>query len=1090
MMKVSKRLITLLLALAMLAGMCTALAADGSEKVKLRSTGVMVRHYITYSYGNGDPIDSTKALPGENYNAWLAMSDADKRAVTKWYSGFYSQMQTQFGYSGAKDMLEFANENSGWKDAGDTLRSRLAARNYPALYAFYGDPDSPNPSPVNLDDGTYTGLTGHTASEWEQFQSDTNDFNVAYTEGLEAWRRLINLKQAQTNTAVTAVSSGLIDIILDNMIPPKDLGSLKDAAKGFIDKGLGVSDGLKSFAKKYTGVAWLTGEDRRIDAAEAAKAIEMYWKLMAAWEDYAQAGMITCQRMQEDLKAQWGDLLALDERRAAEEEQVKAKRQAAIENAKYKDAVYLSTYREPPIDTTRQEGESDSEYHSRLRQAAVEWALPIARQTEESYVSLRGAWQPYLNDRNIDDTLNPDISGILDVEEGTYEPRALWGQLDGMMSVLFKDFKAAYINEFKYAKWFNRHFAREDYKNSMEQLETIWEQAITKMEARAQEADRIAAAWDDLTRSFPADVQPLRNVYYSLSEGTSFYGDWGSSFFFDYFDEMFKRDMVFIQNRRDEFLDRAESSRRDAEVLRQELDDFRQKRKEFEANKRLQWQVFKEAEDDMNVAMASICRNVESLRALRRTFPAYLTALTGAFDVNVGDHAINNRNSWKLWTDYFEGKTEAQQRALATDIISQIDDIPIDETYYIEQIDSARAVIRAAAKTTHYKYYQYINCFLSDNELQNLRDLFGDFETYPELVEKYSLNDYIGGNMEFKGRIIYGDYRDESHTTRYEIDYAYWVQALLDDLQGYNSYMTQMRQLYADVLKQKGTWMRYAAQGAWDSDIDAAVKKYNTILASAKGGEQKSGSKVYSWGSFAWWNVSDYYNDKIKPVIDDVRKVYDKTTAYKELLRLDRGPTLMDDGDLNLSVGETAKLTVTYDPVDATIRDLYWESSDNEVARVDENGVVTALAPGEVAIKAIAADSPENYDISVDFAVTVTADGFDSLAEAVADRDELWCLVSPRLTIKGNTVSASGVVVFNSEEDGGASVALLCAVYDGDRFLGSDVVTAEPLAGVGASFRAEVTLDNAPQDPVMKVFLVGDVDMIPLEGFDALVIEQ
>ncbi len=64
---------------------------------------------------------------------------------------------------------------------------------------------------------------------------------------------------------------------------------------------------------------------------------------------------------------------------------------------------------------------------------------------------------------------------------------------------------------------------------------------------------------------------------------------------------------------------------------------------------------------------------------------------------------------------------------------------------------------------------------------------------------------------------------------------------------------------------------------------------------------------------------------------------------------------LTPDGG-TLVVGETRQLTATVTPADATIRKLYWTSSNTDVATVDQNGRVTTLDEGDVTITAKATD--------------------------------------------------------------------------------------------------------------------------------------
>jgi hypothetical protein len=64
----------------------------------------------------------------------------------------------------------------------------------------------------------------------------------------------------------------------------------------------------------------------------------------------------------------------------------------------------------------------------------------------------------------------------------------------------------------------------------------------------------------------------------------------------------------------------------------------------------------------------------------------------------------------------------------------------------------------------------------------------------------------------------------------------------------------------------------------------------------------------------------------------------------------------IDGGTAITEEGGTLQLTVTVLPVDATNAAVTWASSDDDVATVDANGLVTAVANGTVTITATAAD--------------------------------------------------------------------------------------------------------------------------------------
>ena len=58
----------------------------------------------------------------------------------------------------------------------------------------------------------------------------------------------------------------------------------------------------------------------------------------------------------------------------------------------------------------------------------------------------------------------------------------------------------------------------------------------------------------------------------------------------------------------------------------------------------------------------------------------------------------------------------------------------------------------------------------------------------------------------------------------------------------------------------------------------------------------------------------------------------------------------LNKGRLSLKAGESVQLEAVFNPKDTTNTKCYWYSEDEAVARVDENGLVTAVAPGKTVI--------------------------------------------------------------------------------------------------------------------------------------------
>lgn len=79
------------------------------------------------------------------------------------------------------------------------------------------------------------------------------------------------------------------------------------------------------------------------------------------------------------------------------------------------------------------------------------------------------------------------------------------------------------------------------------------------------------------------------------------------------------------------------------------------------------------------------------------------------------------------------------------------------------------------------------------------------------------------------------------------------------------------------------------------------------------------------------------------------------------------------EGENSFAVGEKSMLSAVFNPVDAIVPSAEWESSNPQVAKVDGNGIVTALTPGstQIAVKA-KTYSKDTYVNGLPFTVSVT----------------------------------------------------------------------------------------------------------------------
>lgn len=113
-------------------------------------------------------------------------------------------------------------------------------------------------------------------------------------------------------------------------------------------------------------------------------------------------------------------------------------------------------------------------------------------------------------------------------------------------------------------------------------------------------------------------------------------------------------------------------------------------------------------------------------------------------------------------------------------------------------------------------------------------------------------------------------------------------------------------------------------------------------------------TKIYYAGTQEAWAE---FAQSVVP--DGVEVVYGRTSeiVLKEIT--------LDKAEAEISIGEQLQLTVTFEPVDATNKNVTWTSSDEEVAVIDEYGQVTALSPGVADITATTEDGEHSATCTV-----------------------------------------------------------------------------------------------------------------------------
>ena len=206
-----------------------------------------------------------------------------------------------------------------------------------------------------------------------------------------------------------------------------------------------------------------------------------------------------------------------------------------------------------------------------------------------------------------------------------------------------------------------------------------------------------------------------------------------------------------------------------------------------------------------------------------------------------------------------------------------------------------------------------------------------------------------------------------------------------------------------------------------------------------------------------------------------------------EVIRLVSKITL-DKTEADVIEGKTLQLTATVEPTDADNTKLTWASSDEAVATVDENGLVTAVSKGTATITASATDGSGvkaecavrvlrliteitlnptektlNEGTSFKIEATVLPEGADLTALAWASSDESVATVNENGVV---TALRAGTTTITAYATDGSEVKAECVVtvkaVEVVYTLTLDMKTIDLTAGQSATLKAE-TSDNVPE---------------------------
>ncbi|MCQ3035706.1 MAG: Ig-like domain-containing protein [Bacilli bacterium] len=158
-------------------------------------------------------------------------------------------------------------------------------------------------------------------------------------------------------------------------------------------------------------------------------------------------------------------------------------------------------------------------------------------------------------------------------------------------------------------------------------------------------------------------------------------------------------------------------------------------------------------------------------------------------------------------------------------------------------------------------------------------------------------------------------------------------------------------------------------EGEFDDTLVLSFKDEG--LANVEKTEVKSGEAIYITG------IKEGTTELIATAKGDSSK--SKSLPLTILPREDVNPVKgvsLDKSEATLNIGETLQLTATLDPTDATNKLLTWSTSDEAVASVSTEGLVTGKDFGETTIKVTTVDGGFNAECKITVTKPLEKDGY------------------------------------------------------------------------------------------------------------------
>lgn|GEM_PF-2029406 len=884
------------------------LAVDSGQASVVETVGDGLRYYVVFEY-KGNRFRSDNMGSAFNMKMWERLTESDRRKVCRNYAFAPDYRKEQFGEAGSSAMVDWKNEVSGWKAAGEAWENAIGAREYPDLTAYFTGNGYNN---LRVGDNSLADIEAELRNlspkvkETVQYESAfqlTQEIDQEYAAGQAIYEKLVEIKAKQVGNAFKAGSEVLIkDIIIDNLMVPSITPSAKKASE--------LIAGCISFLKdRCAGLL----EDL-LEEPSVAEILQAMQDMLDTLERTDDAIIDDINTKLEQLSSQMETLRSLQQQETEERQQQREQKETTLTQ----NADITFSWSEDSVDYGIPDPDpemSDEEKEAKRTQVQAE-ADDIKTEFE---VLLNGVIQrknqAYAMLDYDDGQVLTDHPGL---DDKYFANLWVWPDLDGPVGPIDMSNR---IDPASYFSYYSPYSAtKATIASGGAEIANQWDESISDLEEYIEEVENFIS---DQTlceglNSIEEKINGLDNSYSSYIGGSL-------------------REYVFAQNTHEVIRSSMEimlSNQNqsgfygpfgtDYEILaifndqkatvEKTMDDFAGESAVFESDIVTGAFGYNTLYTNLQNSATFMYGAYTSLKNIYRDSP-YITLQGGNVPAVDEDHVDS----------MIAAATEEQKDAVVAQIIDDLRELRASELEYLHKINTGKNNVTYDANQLDHLLRE-LGIHGNPTAYANLAALMGQ-----EITDSSS---YLQDNDE-----LYRLYRGLDIVNLSNISQV--VEMLEGTCDAYYELM-----IIADEIELKANQFRSMS----NDDFDTAFVEYKDALDGSTG-------STYGLNQVQISNVWAQYN-----------RGYDKLLELRQERYPDENPVLVDAiylvlagtdtpaNHIELSVGEICRLEADIYPADATNRQIFWSTDNPDVAIVNAQGLVSAVAEGTACITAASAD--------------------------------------------------------------------------------------------------------------------------------------